>query len=139
MSQLIADMSAEDRELTAFIQIKDGYVIDDLSHDLAVLRDEGIRYVFIDEVTLLPDFISNASVLGSFFSFSMKIVISGSDDLGLMFAYRDSLFSRSILFHTDFWSFPEWSALQVLPIWICIWRGEASIQERMCLQLLSGI
>ena len=111
MSQAIADMSQEDRDHTAFIQIKEGNVIGDLSHDLTVLRDHGIKYVFIDDVTLMPNFIKNASVLGNFFSYSMKIVISGSDNLGLMFAHKESLFSRSILLHTNYWPFPEWSRI----------------------------
>ena len=111
MSQVIADMSQEDRNHTAFIRIEYGNVMDDLRHDLAVLRDHGIEYVFIDEVTSMPNFIRNASVLGNYFSYSMKIVISGSEILGLLFAHRDGLLNRSVLLHTNYWSFPEWSRI----------------------------
>ena len=59
--------------------------------------------MFIDEITLMDDFINTAAVLSDVFSMmDMKIVVSGTDSLGFAMANRDELYDRSIMIHTSF-------------------------------------
>lgn len=70
------------------------------------------RYVFIDEITLLSDFIDTAAVLSDVFSMmGMKIVVSGTDSLGFAMANRDELYDRSVTIHTSFIPFREYARL----------------------------
>ena len=46
----------------------------------------GFRYIFIDEITLMSDFIEGAALFSDVFATcGMKIVLSGTDSLGFMF------------------------------------------------------
>ena len=109
ISQVIAAMSDEERANTAFINVNEENVIDDLIHDLNILRDQDYRFIFIDEVTKMEDFINNSAVLTNIYAWGMKIVLSGTDSLSLNFAYKDDMFERSIMLHTNYMSFSEWS------------------------------
>ena len=65
------------RSEAVFIQIQDSKALDDVNQDLKVLEEKGYRYVFIDEVTLLNDFIEGAALFSDVFAASgMKIVLS---------------------------------------------------------------
>ena len=99
-------------EKTAYIKVQ---TIDDMSRltkDLKVLFELGYRYVFIDEITLLSNFIDTAAVLSDVFSMmGMKIVVSGTDSLGFAMANRDELYDRSVTIHTSFIPFREYARL----------------------------
>ena len=99
-------------EKTAYIKVQ---TIDDMSRltkDLKALFELGYRYVFIDEITLLSDFIDTAAVLSDVFSMmGMKIVVSGTDSLGFAMANRDELYDRSVMIHTSFIPFREYARL----------------------------
>jgi len=99
-------------EKTAYIKVQ---TIDDMSRltkDLKALFELGYRYVFIDEITLLSDFIDTAAVLSDVFSMmGMKIVVSGTDSLGFVMANRDELYDRSVTIHTSFIPFREYARL----------------------------
>ena len=99
-------------EKTAYIKVQ---TIDDMSRltkDLKALFELGYRYVFIDEITLLSDFIDTAAVLSDVFSMmGMKIVVSGTDSLGFAMANRDELYDRSVTIHTSFIPFREYAQL----------------------------
>ena len=99
-------------EKTAYIKVQ---AIDDmlrLTKDLKALFELGYRYVFIDEITLLSDFIDTAAVLSDVFSMmGMKIVVSGTDSLGFAMANRDELYDRSVTIHTSFIPFREYARL----------------------------
>ena len=99
-------------EKTAYIKVQ---TIDDMSRltkDLKTLFELGYRYVFIDEITLLNDFIDTAAVLSDVFSMmGMKIVVSGTDSLGFAMANRDELYDRSVTIHTSFIPFREYARL----------------------------
>ena len=61
------------------------------------------RYVFIDEVTLMDDFIDGAALFSDVFATSgMKIVLSGTDSLGFIFSEDEQLYDRCILLHRTF-------------------------------------
>lgn len=97
---------------TAYIKVKTTDNMSILTQDLNTLYKMGFKYVFIDEITLLEDFISTAAVLSDIFSMmGMKIVVSGTDSLGFAMANRDELYDRSIMIHTSFISFKEYSRL----------------------------
>lgn len=107
--QMLEELS---NEKAAYIKIK---AIDNMYHltkDLKKLYEYGYKYVFIDEITLLKDFIDNAAVLSDVFSMlGMKIIVSGTDSLGFVMASRDELYDRNIMIHTSFIPFKEYSRL----------------------------
>lgn len=106
--QLISDMDTSMRSKTVFIQIQDNKTLDDVNRDLKVLEEKGYRYVFIDEVTLLNDFIEGAALFSDVFAASgMKIVLSGTDSLGFMFTEDEELYDRCIMCHTTFIPYRE--------------------------------
>lgn len=108
MHQLIAEMDKETRRKCAYIQASRKITLDDVYKDLRFLEEEGYRYIFIDEVTLLEDFIEDAALLSDIFASSgMKIVLSGTDSLGFLFAEDEQLFDRCIICHTTFIPYRE--------------------------------
>lgn len=99
--QILADMSDADLSKAAFIQITAKNTLTDLNKDLKYLQEEGYRYVFIDEVTLMSDFIEGAALLSDIYAaMGMKIVLSGTDSLGFLFSEDDQLYDRYYQVHT---------------------------------------
>lgn len=99
-------------EKTAYIKVQTTDDMSWLTKDLKALFELGYRYVFIDEITLLSDFIDTAAVLSDVFSMmGMKIVVSGTDSLGFAMANRDELYDRSVTIHTSFIPFREYARL----------------------------
>lgn len=106
--QLIAEMDAGMRRKAVFIQIQDKKTLDDVNQDLKYLETNGYRYVFIDEVTLLDDFIEGAALFSDVFAASgMKIVLSGTDSLGFVFTEDEELYDRCVMTHTTFIPYRE--------------------------------
>ena len=106
--QAILSMPPEVLERTAFIQISPDQTLSSLYHDLRLLEADEIRYVFIDEVTLLSDFIEGAALFSDIFASSgMKIVLSGTDSLGFLFAEDEQLYDRCVMLHTTFIPYRE--------------------------------
>lgn len=106
--QLISEMDADMRKKTVFIQIQDRKTLADVNQDLNYLEAKGYRYVFIDEVTLLDDFIEGAALFSDVFAASgMKIVLSGTDSLGFLFAESEELYDRCLMTHTTFIPYRE--------------------------------
>lgn len=99
-------------EKTAYIKVQTTDDMSRLTKDLKALYELGYRYAFIDEITLLSDFIDTAAVLSDVFSMmGMKIVVSGTDSLGFAMANRDELYDRSVTIHTSFIPFREYARL----------------------------
>ncbi len=97
---------------TAYIKIQISNTMSHLTKDLDKLNKLGYKYIFIDEVTLLEDFIDTAAVLSDIYSLmGMKIVLSGTDSLSFAIADRDELYDRNIMIHTSYISFKEYSRL----------------------------
>lgn len=106
--QLIADMDMAMKSKSVFIQIQDTKILDDVNQDLRILEEKGYRYIFIDEVPLLNDFIEGAALFSDVFAASgMKIVLSGTDSLGFMFTEDEELYDRCIMCHTTFIPYRE--------------------------------
>ena len=99
--QILAEMTDADLEKTAFIQITAKNTLADVNKDLKYLQSEGYKYIFIDEVTLMPDFIEGAALLSDIYAaMGMKIVLSGTDSLGFLFSEDDQLYDRYYQVHT---------------------------------------
>ena len=113
--QILADMDEDMLNQTAFIQITAKNTLAEVNKDLRVLEKNGCRYVFLDEVTLMEDFIDGAAVFSDVFAASgMKIVLSGTDSLGFLFTEDEQLYDRCIMLHTTFIPYREFE--QVLGI-----------------------
>ena len=99
--QAIAEMDEAMFARTAFIQVTAQNNLAQLNQDLRVLEQRGFRYVFLDEVTLMEDFIQGAALFSDVFAASgMKIVLSGTDSLGFVFTEDEQLYDRCIMLHT---------------------------------------
>lgn len=106
--QLIGDMSEADLKKTAFIQITRRDTLAHMNKDMKLLEQEGYKYIFIDEVTFMEDFIEGAALFSDVFATcGMKIVLSGTDSLGFMLAESEQLYDRCILLHTTFIPYRE--------------------------------
>lgn len=106
--QCILDMSEDQRDRTVFIQVQNHNTLKDLNQDLKYLEAHGYEYVFIDEVTLLDDFIEGAALFSDVFAASgMKIVLSGTDSLGFLFTENEELYDRCLMTHTTFIPYRE--------------------------------
>lgn len=106
--QLIGEMSSEMQMKTAFVQLSSRHSLAEVNHDLKLLESLGYRYVFVDEVTMLQDFIEGAALFSDFFAASgMKIVLSGTDSLGFVFSEDEQLYDRCFLLHTTFIPYRE--------------------------------
>ncbi len=110
--QAIADMKPSDFAKSAYIKMRRGERMAMLDSDLQKLSQLGYRYVFIDEATLMDDFIDTSSLLSDIYAaMGMKIVLSGTDSLGIYLASRNELYDRSCLIHTTWIPFAEHSRL----------------------------
>ena len=79
-----------------------------MNRDLRKLEKKGCRYVFLDEVTLMEDFIDGAAVFSDVFAASgMKVILSGTDSLGFLFTEDEQLYDRCIMLHTTFIPYKE--------------------------------
>lgn len=106
--QILNDMSQEQLQKTAFIQIRHSNTLSDINSDLKCLEKQGYQYIFIDEVTLLEDFIEGAALFSDIYASSgMKIILSGTDSLGFVFSESEQLYDRCIFLHTTFIPYRE--------------------------------
>lgn len=106
--QLISEMDNDTLDKTAFVQITSKIDLAKINLDLRQLEKQGYRYVFIDEVTLMEDFIESAAIFSDIFASSgMKIVLSGTDSLGFIFSEDRELYDRCIMLHTTFVPYRE--------------------------------
>ncbi len=105
--QMIFELKDE-LDKVAFIQIRQDKKINDINQDLKYLASKGYKYIFIDEVTLIEDFIEGAALFSDIYATSgMKIVLSGADSLGFIFTEKEELFDRAIFLHTTFIPYHE--------------------------------
>ena len=99
--QAIMEMDDEMFARTAFIQVTKQNDLAQLNRDLRHLSQRGFRYIFLDEVTMMEDFIEGAALFSDVFAASgMKIVLSGTDSLGFVFTQDRQLYDRCIMLHT---------------------------------------
>lgn len=110
--QIFAEMNDTELAMSAFIQITAKNTLADVNKDLKRLEAQGFRYVFLDEVTLMEDFIAGAALFSDVFATcGMKIVLSGTDSLGFLFTEDEQLYDRCILLHTTFIPYREFASV----------------------------
>lgn len=106
--QILTELSESEFEKAAFIQAGSKNTLADIDEDLRTLEKNDFRYVFIDEVTLLEDFVEGAALFSDIYASSgMKIVLSGTDSLGFAFSKEEQLYDRCIMLHTTFIPYRE--------------------------------
>lgn len=110
--QALAKLSDAELEKTAFIQITPQDSLATVNQDLKELEKRGYRRVFLDEVTLMEDFIEGAALFSDVFvPCGMRIVLSGTDSLGFLFTEDQQLYDRCILLHTTFIPYREFESV----------------------------
>lgn len=106
--QILTELPETEFRKAAFIQVRSRDTLEDIDEDLGLLETKGFKYVFIDEVTLMEDFIEGAALFSDIYASSgMKIVLSGMDSLGLAFSKEEQLYDRCIMMHTTFIPYRE--------------------------------
>lgn len=112
LRQAVLDMTSEDAARTAYIKVATVDTMAGLNRDMEQLRALGFRYVLLDEVTLMRDFIDSAALLSDVYAAQgIKIVLSGTDSLGFWFALHQELYDRAKAIHTTFIPYREHSRL----------------------------
>lgn len=109
MFQAINDYSIKDFAKVCYIKCNNGNTIYQLFDDLKYLTDNGFSYVFIDEVTLLEDFVNLSSTISDIYGIKAKIVLSGTDSLGFLIASHHELYDRYKMIHTTYISYKEFT------------------------------
>ena len=106
--QILTELPETEFRKAAFIQVRSRDTLEDIDEDLRLLETKGFKYVFIDEVTLMEDFIEGAALFSDIYAISgMKIVLSGTDSLGFAFSKEEQLYDRCIMMHTTFIPYRE--------------------------------
>ena len=106
--QILTELPETEFRKAAFIQVRSRDTLEDIDEDLGLLETKGFKYVFIDEVTLMEDFIEGAALFSDIYASSgMKIVLSGTDSLGFAFSKEEQLYDRCIMMHTTFIPYRE--------------------------------
>lgn len=112
LKQAIGDISKREMSKVAYIKATVQDTMATLNRDIKKLAAVGYRYVFIDEVTLIKDFIDSAALFSDVYvAQGMKIVLSGTDSLGFWFANDQELYDRAELVHTTYIPYREHSKL----------------------------
>lgn len=112
LRQAVLDMAPEDAARTAYVKATAADTMANLNRDMEQLRSLGFRYILLDEVTLIRDFIDSAALLSDVYAAQgMKIVLSGTDSLGFWFALHQELYDRARAIHTTFIPYREHSRL----------------------------
>lgn len=112
LRQAVLKMTPSQAARTAYVKAKGTDTMAAMNRDLGKLQERGFENVFIDEVTLMPDFIDSAALFSDIYAAQgMKIVLSGTDSLGFWFALHQELYDRAVTIHTTFIPYREHSRL----------------------------
>lgn len=72
----------------------------------------GIKYFFLDEITMVANFIQSSALLADKYAAQdIKIVLAGTDSFLLDLARRDQLYDRTVTINTSYISFKEYNYL----------------------------
>lgn len=106
MKQVMADTA--DKFSSLFLETTQNDAMNDLYSCLDNAVDNGVRCVFIDEITDIPDFIEESALLADIYAKKgLRIVLSGKDSLSFAFAENHSLFDRTVHICTNYISLEE--------------------------------
>lgn len=112
LKQELLSFTKEQLEKSVYIKAQQIDTVSSINQDIKKLKELGFKYFFIDEITLIEDFIDNAAILSDVYApQGLKFVLSGTDSLGFYFAGSDELYDRSVMIHTTFIPFREHARL----------------------------
>lgn len=112
LRQAILNMTEEQRQKAAYLKAKRTDTMASVNRDIKALQERGFRYVFLDEATLMQDFVDSAALFSDVYaSCGMKLVLSGTDSLGFWLAEREELYDRAVTLHTTFIPYREFCRL----------------------------
>ncbi len=110
--QALFRMTKIQLDRSAYIKIIKSNTMAELAQDLKDLYDKKVRYVFIEDVTNVSDFIESASVLSDVFAATgMKIVLSSRESLSFWNVIHDELYHKAEMIHTTFISYGEYGVI----------------------------
>ena len=73
---------------------------------------ENYNYVFIDEITLIKDFVGQGNVLSNYYANQgLNIIVAGTDSLSFVLLSKDDMMDRLKPIHTSYVSFSEYNRL----------------------------
>lgn len=93
----------------AFVTCAKGATLVNLNHVLRELVEAGVKHIFLDEVTIIEDFVDGSAFLADAYARMAHVVLAGTDSLGFFLAGRDELYDRMILEHTTYIPFKEFA------------------------------
>ena len=112
MLQAVGRMTPEDFRRTAYVKVRRTDTMGAMERDLKQLFKAGFRFLFVDEVTRMTDFIDSASIFSDVYAaMGMRIVLAGTDSFGFELALRQELYDRAQVIPTTFVPYREWSRL----------------------------
>ena len=112
LMQAVLELTAEEFAHAAYLKATVDTSIYEMDRILKDLESRGYRYVFIDEATLMEDFIDAAAIFSDVYAAGgMKIVLSGTDSLGFWFASDNELYDRAYMIHTTVIPYAEHARL----------------------------
>lgn len=112
LRQAILNMTEEQRQKAAYLKAKRTDTMASVNRDIKALQEQGFRYVFLDEATLMQEFVDSAALFSDVYaSCGMKLVLSGTDSLGFWLAEREELYDRAVTLHTTFIPYREFCRL----------------------------
>lgn len=112
LRQLIRGMSPDIFSKAIYIKATVNDTMAGINHELKNLIANGYAYIFIDEVTLIDDFVDSAALFSDVYAAQgVKIILSGTDSLGFYFASNEELYDRAVMIHTTFIPFGEHARL----------------------------
>lgn len=109
MFQAMSDIGLND---SRYILCENGDSYGDLCQKIGEYIAQKKKAIFIDEITKIPTFLTASASLADYFSGTVtKIIITGTDSLGLNLVTRGELFDRVESIHTTYISYGEFSRL----------------------------
>ncbi len=110
--QALLNMPKIQLDRCAYIKIIKSNTMKELAEDLQALYDKKVRYVFIEDISNVSDFVESASVLSDVFAATgMKMVLSGQEPLSFWQSVHGELYERAVMIHTTYISYREHSLL----------------------------
>ncbi len=112
LRQAILNMTEQQRQKAAYMKAKRTDTMASVNRDIKALQEQGFHYVFLDEATLMQEFVDSAALFSDVYaSCGMKLVLSGTDSLGFWLAEREELYDRAVMLHTTFIPYREFCRL----------------------------
>ena len=94
LKQLLCDIDAYTASC-AFLEMQDSDIMKTLERKITEEQEKGKAVIFINEITIVSDFINNSSSLADCFAKAgVRIIISGKDSLSVAFAEDYELYDR---------------------------------------------